>query len=92
MNPVQDNKIFKAAEFMGAHPLAGQIFRVVYNQVGVTGWQIVREVQKSPQEVEKTLSDLLNLEAVRADGQGLDGYYVPSGSAYAFGLRSRISG
>jgi hypothetical protein len=37
-----------------------------------------------PEETEKILGKLLEINAVRADGCGLDAYYIPSKEAYFF--------
>ena len=82
-------KILQAVGFLGSHPLAEQVFRVVTNQIGATGWQIARELQQPPKTVELTLSDLVKHEVVKADGQGLNAYYIPSGQAYI--VRERMA-
>lgn len=90
MDATLDSKIFRAAGYLGLNPLADQAFRLVTKHIGVTGWQIARELNRPAKEVEKTLSDLVQIEVVKADGQGLNAYYAPSGEAFI--LRQRMAG
>ena len=89
MNAATDTQIFRAAGFLDSNPLAAKIFQKISNQIGVTGWQIARDLKQSPKDVEKSLTDLVQIEVVRADGQGLNAYYAPSGQAYI--LRQRMA-
>jgi hypothetical protein len=50
----------------------------------MTGWQVARASMQRPEETEKILGKLLEINAVRADGRGLDAYYLPSKEAYLF--------
>ena len=77
-----DARIYYAVGYLAANPSAARIFRVVTDQIGVTGWQVARASMQQPNETEKLLGELLQINAVKADGRGLDAYYAPSKEAY----------
>jgi hypothetical protein len=79
-----DARIYHAVGYLAANPSAARIFRAVIDQIGMTGWQVARASMQRPEETEKILGKLLEINAVRADGRGLDAYYLPSKEAYLF--------
>lgn len=80
----EDARIYHAAGYLAAHPSAARIFRAITDRIGVTGWELARTSIQRPEEIEKILGKLLEINAVRADGHGLDAYYAPSKEAYIF--------
>ena len=68
--------------YLAGNPSAARTFRAVVDQIGLTGWGVARASMQRPEETEKILEKLLQINAVRADGRGLDGYYLPSKEAY----------
>jgi hypothetical protein len=79
-----DARVYRAVAYLAANPLAASVFCAVTDQIGVTGWQLARRSLERPGEIEKILRTLVQINAVRADGHGLDAYYVPSKEAYIF--------
>lgn len=79
-----DALIYRAVGYLAANPSAARIFRVITDQIGETGWGVARASMQQPKETEKILGTLLEINAVRADGRGLDAYYAPSKVAYLF--------
>jgi hypothetical protein len=77
-----DARMYQAVCYLTGNPSAARIFRTVIDQLGLTGWAIARASMQRPDETDKILEKLLQLNAVRADGRGLDGYYLPSKEAY----------
>jgi hypothetical protein len=76
--------MYHAVGYLAANPSAARIFRGVADQIGVTGWEVARASMQRPEETEKILGELLKINAVRADGRGLDAYYLPSKEAFLF--------
>lgn len=70
--------------YLAANPSAARTFRAVTDKIGMTGWGAARASTQCPEETEKILGKLLQINAVRADGSGLDAYYAPSKEAYLF--------
>jgi hypothetical protein len=77
-----DAQIYHAVAYLAANPSAARIFQAVIDQIGMTGWQVARASIQRPEETENILSKLLQLNAIRADGHGLDAYYLPTKEAY----------
>jgi len=77
-----DARIYRAVGYLAANRSAARIFRAITNQIGVTGWQLARASIERPAEIERILTELLKVKAVRADGHGLDAYYQPSAEGY----------
>jgi hypothetical protein len=78
------DRIYHAVGYLVANPSAARIFRAVIDRIGVTGWEVARVSMQRPKETERILGKLLQINAVRADGNGLDAYYVPTKEAYVF--------
>jgi hypothetical protein len=55
-----------------------QIVRLVSDKVGATGWEIVRALKGTPDEIQLKLAALVSNGFIRAEGAGLDAYYAPS--------------
>jgi hypothetical protein len=79
-----DARVYRAVAYLAGNPSAARVFRAVVDQIGVTGWQVARGSLERPGEIEKILGTLVQINAVRADGNGLDAYYAPSKEAYIF--------
>ena len=71
-----DARMYHAVAYLAANPSAARIFRIITDQIGVTGWEVARASMQRPKETEKILGKLLQINAVRAD--------VPSKEAYLF--------
>ena len=70
--------------YLKANLSAARIFRAIVDQIGITGWEVPRASMLRPEETEKILGKLMEINAVRADGRGLDAYYLPSKEAFLF--------
>jgi hypothetical protein len=75
-------QIYHAIGYLAANPSAARIFHAVIDQIGMTGWGVARASTLHPKETERILGELIQINAVRADGCGLDAYYRPSSEAY----------
>jgi hypothetical protein len=76
--------MYRAVAYLAANPSAARIFRAITDRIGVTGWQVACATTQRPAETEKILGTLIQINAVRADGHGLDAYYAPSKEAYPY--------
>jgi hypothetical protein len=76
--------MYHAVGYLAANPSAARLFRAITDHIGVTGWVLARTSMQGPEETEEILGKLLEINAVRADGHGLDAYYAPSKEAYLF--------
>lgn len=79
-----DARICQAVAYLAANPSAARIFRTITDQIGVTGWKVACASMLRLEETESILGKLLQINAVKADGRGLDAYYQPSKEAYIF--------
>jgi hypothetical protein len=77
-------QIYHAVCYLAADPSAARIFHAVADKIGVTGWEVARSSTQRLEETEKILGTLLQINALRAHGCGLDAYYAPSREAYLF--------
>jgi hypothetical protein len=80
----EDARMYRAVAYLASNPSAARIFRAITDQIGVTGWQVARSTTQQPAETEEILGTLLQINAIRADGHGLDAYYAPSKEAYSY--------
>jgi hypothetical protein len=80
----ENARMYRAVAYLAANPPAARIFHAITDQIGVTGWQVARATTQRPAETEEIHSTLLQINAVKADGHGLDGYYAPSKEAYSY--------
>lgn len=80
----ENARVYRTVAYLAENPSAARVFRAVTEQIGVTGWQVARGSLERPGEIENILGTLVQINAVIADGHGLDAYYAPSKEAYIF--------
>jgi hypothetical protein len=85
-----ESKLHLAAALLTTDSLARAVFCYVNSHAAVTGYQVARGVNQPPRVVRQILAELVHLSVMRADGNGLTAYYVPS--AGGFRLRQRMAG
>jgi DNA-binding IscR family transcriptional regulator len=71
-----------ALRLMEENNVARNIFQVVADRLGESGWAVAKSVNENPDEVAKVLDQLGQIGLVRATEPGLEGNYSLTGLGF----------
>ena len=85
-----EHDLFQAAQWIQGNENAKKVFRLVADQLGLSGWALAKNLDLDPSDTEKILHKLTDSGVFRSRDRGLSGNYSLTG--LEFSLKENLSG